>query len=651
MTLSRQLIVLLLVLFMLMFAGTFLTSLSNTRDYLGKQLESSAQDVATSLGLSLSPHMLKNDLPTMISMTDAIFDSGYYREVVVESVDGTPLIARTMQVKIEGVPTWFVNAIPLETPRGEALVTAGWKQAAKVYVRSHPGLAYAELWRNTVTTFWWFLGSASVTLLLGIAALRLVLKPLRAMEQQAEAISAREFPVQEKLPWTRDLRRVVMAMNRMTLKIKQMFEDQTQLSVKLHDQAYKDLVTGLGNRRYFDSQLQHLIQSSEEFLTGALLLVQLRDFKRYNEQRGYAAADELLRQTASILREVTADLEQCVPARLAGADFAVLAPDVSPLEAQLLGQLMCERLSLLHSSGMSDNLDVAHIGIAMFREGETASELFSEADMALRAAQSKGPNSWHIYEAPTLDHSVIHGASHWREVLREVVAGKKIVLHFQRVVNCLDGSTLHHEALVRVPDQEGGVINAGVFMPMAERLGMTRGFDKLVVEAILERMAARPYEQDKYAVNLAPGSLHDPDFVNWLYAEVSRRAIHASKLIFEVPEYGAVRELDAVREMVTRLGALGCRFCLDHFGRGVTSFGYLSTLKIHYLKIDGSYIRGIDRDQDNQFFVHSVAGIARGLDIQVIAEAVETQEEWDALRNLRVDGIQGYIAGRPAAKD
>ena len=118
----------------------------------------------------------------------------------------------------------------------------------------------------------------------------------------------------------------------------------------------------------FDSQLQHLIQSSEEFLTGALLLVQLRDFKRYNEQRGYAAADELLRQTASILREVTADLEQCVSARLAGADFAVLAPDVSPLEAQLLGQLIGERLSLLHSSGMSDNLDVAHIGIALLRD-------------------------------------------------------------------------------------------------------------------------------------------------------------------------------------------------------------------------------------------------------------------------------------------
>ncbi|MFI0376640.1 MAG: LapD/MoxY N-terminal periplasmic domain-containing protein, partial [Candidatus Thiodiazotropha sp.] len=220
MTLSRQLIILITVLLVLVFAGTFYISVQNTRTYLESQLESHAQDTATSLGLSISKHMAEKDLATVTSMTDAIFDRGYYRLVVVQDMQGAPLVERKLAVTLEGVPEWFIEQFPLSTPIGEAIVMSGWVQAGKVVVQSHPGFAHRQLWQNSVEIFRWFLLSALVVLLLALLSLQFVLRPLREVEQQANAIVNREFPIIERLPRTLDLRRIVLAMNRMSTKVK-----------------------------------------------------------------------------------------------------------------------------------------------------------------------------------------------------------------------------------------------------------------------------------------------------------------------------------------------------------------------------------------------------------------------------------------------
>ncbi len=337
MTLSRQLITLIVALFIIGLLGTLAISLNNTRHFLITQLESHAQDTATSLGLSLSPPMANNDLPTMNSMVDAIFDRGYYQEITIKRIDGSMLIERRNPLRIEGVPTWFVERIPLSTPEGEALVMSGWRQAATVHVRSHPGYAYAELWRNGMETLWWFSAVALGTLVLGLLMLRMVLRPLRAVEAQAEAICARDYRLQAKLPRTRELRRMVEAMNRMSSKVKLMFDEQAQSSERLREHAYKDPVTGLGNRRYFDTQLQHLMVTPEEFGQGALLLVQISDFKGFNDRHGYQAGDALLRRAAALISECCAPGKACSVTRLGGADFAVVAALTTASDAELLG--------------------------------------------------------------------------------------------------------------------------------------------------------------------------------------------------------------------------------------------------------------------------------------------------------------------------
>jgi diguanylate cyclase (GGDEF)-like protein len=644
MTLSRQLIIVGTLLFLLVFAGTFMISVNNTSNYISAQLESHAQDTATSLGLSLSPPMQENDILTMTSMVDAIFDRGYYREVAVVAIDGKPIIKRALPIRIESVPEWFVNLIHLQTPEGKALVMVGWQQAAKVSVWSNPGIAYAKLWSSTMETFWWFLGSAVVIMGLGLAALRLVLKPLKAVEDQAKAICNREFPVQTKMPLARELRSVVEAMNKMTVKVKDMLEEAVRASERLRSQAYMDPVTGLANRHYFDTHLQHLLRSPDEFVAGALLLIELDDFKRYNEQRGYVAGDELMRTVGAALGKLCVS-SQCFIARLGGANFAILMANARVDEAERLAGQACSALKDVYEQGLTETEKVGHAGVALFRGQESVAEFLSEADMALRAAQAKGPNAWHLFDQKDLKRADVHEASYWAERLQKVISDRQILLYFQPVKSCRDGSMLHQEALLRIQEPDGRLLNAGIFIPMAQKLGLSVELDKLVISHLKEIVDAGGGEGDRLAVNLSPGTVSDPDFIDWLCIELGHSPGLASRLIIELSERGAVDQLDAVRRLTEKVGALSVKVSLDHFGRGFVPFGYLSNLRIDYLKIDGSYIHGIDQNRENQFFVQTLAKIAHGLDIQIIAESVETQAEWETLQGLGVDAGQGYWLG------
>jgi EAL domain-containing protein (putative c-di-GMP-specific phosphodiesterase class I) len=248
-----------------------------------------------------------------------------------------------------------------------------------------------------------------------------------------------------------------------------------------------------------------------------------------------------------------------------------------------------------------------------------------------------------LFDQKDLKRADIHEASYWAERLHQVISDRKIILFFQPVKSCRDGSVLHQEALLRIQEPDGSLLKAGVFIPMAQKLGLSVELDKLVISRLKGMVDGGGGEENvRLAVNLSPSTVSDPGFINWLCAELEHTPRLASRLIIELSERGAVDRLDSVRRLAEKAGALGVKISLDHFGRGFSSFGYLSNLKIDYLKVDGSYIHGIDQNKENQFFVQTIAKIAHGLDMKIIAEFVETQQEWEMLQNLEVDGGQGY---------
>ncbi|OIQ92482.1 cyclic di-GMP phosphodiesterase Gmr [mine drainage metagenome] len=649
MTLLRQLIIVIITLFALLFAGSVVINVNNTRNYLNNQLRSISQDMATSLGLSLSPHIAKGEMTIVESMINAVSDSGYYREVILSDVNGKVLIKRTQPLTIEGVPQWFVRLIPLETPRGEASIMAGWVQAGHISISANPGYAYATLWGNSVDAFWWFLASSGFAFGLGVIALHYVLRPLRAVEAQAKAICDREYPVQGDIPWTLELRSVVGAMNRMTTKVKDMFEEQAAAMERLRASTYVDSLTGLANRQYFDMQLRQLTKARTSASTNALIFIELDGFKSFNERKGYQAGDALLKGCGALIGEVCKEVPNLdyFIARPSGANFAVVIVDTVEEDALALAEGLGQALIKLRQRGLTDSDRIGHVGVAIHR-GQAAGELLSEADMALRAAQVKGPNAVHMSDRRTAGEYASYSASHWLEVLRSVLAERRVVLYRQPCLSCRDQTqVLQYETLMRIFGDGGKLIPANVVIPMAKHLHLTQEFDKHVVNEVLARLGRPEHADLVMAVNLFPMSIQDGGFVAWLAERLRQNAAVASRIAFEVMEHGATDNPDALRGWVERIAETGARTGLDQFGKGFKSFSYLSTLKIDYVKIDGSYTRGIHENKENQFFVDSLVKFAHGLDIQVIAESVETEAEWEMLRNLRVDGVKGYGVGKP----
>ena len=646
MTLLRQLLIAVFAPLLLMFVGSVAISVSNTRNYIDAQLRSHAQDAATSLGLSLSASVAEGDRATLEAMVDALFDSGYYQTVRIVDTAGTELLRREQAVRFEDVPAWFVRLLPLHTPLGEAMLMSGWRQLGRVQVTSNPGYAYLELWRTTRDSLGLFALVAAIAVALAVIGVNLILRPLRAIEAQAIAIAEREFPVLEDLPRTRELRRVVEAMNRMSRKVRQMLDEQIALGERLREKAYRDPVTGLGNRALFEQDLQHLLDSTEEHFRGALVLVQLRDFKQYNETRGYSAGDELLRQAAAVLREAAAEFRPYCLARLGGADFGLLVPRSGDDELAALGEALSQALARLYECGLTADADVGHIGIAVRAGNEDARQLLSRADAALRQAQTSAGNAWQVARAETTHRP--RPASAWRGLIADCLARGQLALYTQPVLRPEDPQmVVHHEVLLRLRTDEG-LLPAGGVMPMAERLQLASAIDRAVIGTLLTRV--KPSDNARhFAVNLSPSSLADAQFHDWLLAQLDQRPHLAGNLSFELPEYGASRQLPALRALIGALAKRGYGVGLDHFGRGFNPLGYLSGLKLNYLKVDGRYVHALAQDADSRYFVSTLREIAHGLDCLLIAEAVEDAEQLAAVNELRLDGAQGYHLGQPRA--
>lgn len=643
MTLTRQLILSGMFVLLCLFVGTNYYVVKNTQAFLDDQLASHSQDTATAMGLCLTLIMQNNDTITAERIVDAIWDRGYYKLIEIQGVDGSIIAKRSGQSKVYKVPNWFIEKFQIATEKKEALVMDGWRKVGKVIIESNPGFAYKQIWLTFIDSLEWLLLTSVVAGLLGSILLYIILRPLRAVTLQAAAICNQQFSIQERLPWTIDLRQVVEAMNNMSRRLKALFENQAKVSEQLREQAFKDPVTKLSNRRFFDLQFDFLLQDKEQGEGGALLLVELEAFKEYNDKFGYEGGDKLLINTAGVLQSCCEKYDNAIVTHAKGASFFIILPSKTKTVGSTVAQNICDNFNEFKTKNLSNLEHVGNIGLAVFQPGDTKKEIMSQLDMSLRAAQAKGHNTWHGLAGGMSQE--IKSAGEWASLFEQVIRENKIVLHFQETKLWGKEKVPHFETLLRLVEGEK-IITAGVFMPMAEQLNQMLALDKLVVENVVQRiLVARDAYQ--YTVNLSPSSFDDMAFKKWLIEKVSALGKQANQLVIELPEFGIVNRIEKMRDFFLKFAKAGGKTSIDHYGKNFSSFSYLYNLKLNYLKIDGGYIKEIHANEENKFFVRSLVDIAHSLDIYVIAESVETQEEYDTLKALKVDGVQGYFIGKP----
>jgi len=645
MTLYRQLLFFVLGLLFILFAGTWLAGLQSTRTFLQEQLHSHAQDTATSLGLSLSTHFAHQDRAAMEAMINAIFDRGYYRVIRLDDLTGHTLIERHQDIRIEGVPSWFIHLVPLTAPSATAKLMNGWRQAGTIFVRSHPGYAYKALWESGLRTALWFGFVGLLTAVLGGVILRILLRPLQRVEHQALALCQRRYEIQEKLPRTRELRRVVEAMNQMTRKVREMFEEQAETARRLQQSCYCDTVTGLGNRRFLENQIAAALKDELGTVKGVFCLLRIHHLKEINEQRGMEAGDRLLERMGELLQKsVAGAVNQVVSARLSGGDFAVFLPDIDQDEGEVVCGAMSALFARLASEGTAFDKAVGNIGAVFFENMTDFGSLLAVTDEVLREAISKGPNSWILRPLSREAWHNAKGRQQWKTMLTVALDKRRLVLFSQPCIRP-DQEKLHEEVLARLVDPEGKLISAGVFLPSVESLDLVNRFDLLVLEKILAALEEGLLSK-QIAVNLFPRSLADPVFLGLLQTVASKGAA----VSLEMTEVAAVRNLDLLHTLSSRIRELGHGFGLDHFGQSFANFGYLKSLRPDYVKIDRAYTDELkDRDSDAYFFIGALCGVAHSLDIQVVAEGVETQQQFELLQSLKIDAMQGYFLARPQA--
>lgn len=646
MTLYRQLLIFTCTLLLALFAATWLVKLHTTRTFLEEQLESHAQDTATSLGLSISPYLADNDLATVETMIDAVFDRGYYRAIVLTDINGQTVLAKSLDVAITDIPAWFIRLIPLKTPQTGTLITAGWNQIGNLAVASHPGYAYKTLWQATLDMTGIFAITAALVLGLGALGLRLLLLPLRQVERQAEDLCRRRYTVQEKLPRTRELRRMVVAMNGMTGKIKEMFDEQAQVAERLRKNAYADALTGLGNRRYLEGQVAAGMAGDGAAVKGSLLLVQVDRLQQINQEKGYEFSDRLLRRIAEAVRQAAGNLKNSATARISGGSFVVFLPEATEDEAGRIAAALAADFTTLAGLEAAMPRNVGAIGVVHYHQSASLGQLLALADRTAGEAAGRGPNCWAMAALSSEAH-LPQGEQEWRQMLDRVVDREEIDIYSQPVAASGDlKKIMHREILARISLASGQTLGAGLFIPLAERLRRVSAIDRIVLAKALQQGVNLP--ADDLAVNISASSLSDQAFVAWLLALLRNRPQDAPKIIFEFAEFNAIPELAGIKGFTREVKALGHAVAIDHVGRSFANFGYLKSLQPRYIKIDRAFTSLLSSgDGDSHFFIGALAGVAHSLDILVIAEGVEEAGQYRALCELNVDGVQGYYLEEP----
>lgn len=425
--------------------------------------------------------------------------------------------------------------------------------------------------------------------------------------------------------------------------------EQHRAAIEIERLATHDALTGLPNRVSLQKALESALLAEEK---GAVLLLDVDHFKYVNDNFGHRAGDQLLISIGGLLKDLVKDSNARV-FRLGGDEFALLLPDaLGPQGTQVAEQaLEALRHYNFHVRGEAClSALTASIGVAVYPfHGAEVATLLANVDIAMYQAKDNGRNRFALHAHNPEDLRSTHRRVHWARELREVLEQDRIVLYSQPVLRLSDREVMHHEVLVRILDRNGNLVQPGQFVEVAESLGMAQDIDLRVVAKVVEALQhpELQFRKQRYFVNLSRASLADPLWVRRLSDMLERAPIDHSQLVFEVTETVAMSEVDVTQAFISRIKPLGCRFALDDFGAGFSSFYFLKRFDVDYLKIDGSFVRGLAADEANRLFVRALCDVALGLDKQVIAERVETEEELRILSEMGVRYGQGFLFAQP----
>lgn len=435
------------------------------------------------------------------------------------------------------------------------------------------------------------------------------------------------------------------ALDKLMLELKDARKERSRFDTFIRANVFVDKKIRIGNRVFFDNRLEAALNDPASH-SGALLLVELQDLEYINYNLGYERGDELLSSASVYLGHLIRRYPGALQARYTGNTFALLFPNLVESEALDAARQVMKLLLRLH---WPDDIrePALFIGGVCFRFGEQLTQVEEEAELALRSANLQGGDGYFMYYKGVTEESSGKGTVRWRTLLGRQLEQDSLLLDRQGIHTGSGQPPIAHELLARMMDEQGRELAAGHFIPMAEKCGLLQELDRNIMLRCLTLLQ----ESDRratLAVNLSAASLLNRGFHRWLIFElIQLPKSQLGELVIELSEAQVSRHFQALIKPLRALKALGCRLAVDHAGQDVVSTQYIKDYELDYLKLHPSLVRDIERKPVNQMAVRSLVGNCIGGHTRVIAVGVETEAEWECLRQLGVYGGQGYYFGRP----
>jgi diguanylate cyclase (GGDEF)-like protein len=532
-----------------------------------------------------------------------------------------------------------------------------------------PGLAPGvdALVLNQVTAQREAIGAATRdSILIGVAGLvlsegllllvmRTPLARLRRLARMLPQLAEQQFAELRKglgslntaLPLRDEIDLMVSTVSTVAERMETMERDREEARAGLMWLADHDPLTRLLNRRRFNAELSQVVRLAvDRGEQGALLFVDLDQFKDVNDISGHHMGDRLLQRVAEQLE--TSSRTRGLLGRLGGDEFALILPVADTEQAIGMATRLQQRIQsvIVHSRSWRHQVS-ASIGIVLFpQHGTDAQQLMADADLAMYQAKEKGRGRWHLFSPKDQGRERANARVLWAERIAAALADNRYELHFQPIMELATGRVWRAEALLRMRDPRGELVLPFSFIPIAEETGQIEAIDHWVLSNAIALMAG--HRGLCLSINLSANALQDPSLLPDIERLLATHRINPADLTFEVTETVAINSLRNATRLMRSIQEIGCRFALDDFGSGFASYAYLRQLPVDDVKIDGAFIRDIAYSREDQIFVRAVTEMAHGMGKRVIAEFVENEEIVRVLRDIGVDFAQGYHIGRPA---
>jgi len=426
--------------------------------------------------------------------------------------------------------------------------------------------------------------------------------------------------------------------------------DRKRVEESLRYFASYDSLTRVPNRSMLEEAYAEAFNRTDKDTgPGALLMIDVDNFKFINDTFGHTVGDMLLMDLVSVLQQNLN--EKALIARIGGDEFSVLLRDTTIANAKSIAEKL--RRAVEQSRICPDDSEMSFkytisIGVAPIEHGGFEfREIMSQADYALYKSKEKGRNRVFCLPMDTDGYEKyrISEANKLMLLINEALEANRFVLFFQPIVDITSGEIVHHEALMRIVTETGEMVYPSKVIPIAERFGLMSRIDRRIVKLSFD--ALEKYSKLKLFVNLSGVSVGDEALLSLIEKNIHGKGIEPSRLGFEITETTAVRDYSRADRWIRQLREKGCRFALDDFGIGFSSFSYLQYLPVDYVKIDGSYVHGMDKNYKNRALVQAMNTVATSLGKEVIAEFVECSKVIEMLKEDKVGYAQGYYLGHP----